>query len=90
MNFPSFNLLVVSLAGWLTQHQNRVVDFLMEENRTLHELLGKTRPKLSDRQRRRLAVKGKPIGRKVLQEICSLVTGKDWRQPIFSRSKRGR
>jgi hypothetical protein len=71
VNFPSFNLLVVSLAGWLTQHQNRVVDFLMEENRTLHELLGKTRPKLSDRQRRRLAVKAKPIGRKVLQEICS-------------------
>ena len=58
----------------LTQQQNRLVDFLIEENRTLHELLDKSSLKLSDRQRRRLAVKAKPISRKVLQEICSLVT----------------
>ena len=88
MNFPSFNLLVVCLAGWLTQQQNRVVDFLMEENRILHELLDKRRLKLSDRQRRRLAVKGKPIGRKVLQEICSLVTPdtlRRWHRKLIAR-----
>lgn len=74
MNFPRFNLLVVCLAGWLTQQQNRIIDFLMEENRTLHELLGRKRPTLNDQQRRRLAIKAKPIRRKVLQQICSLVT----------------
>jgi putative transposase len=74
VNFPRFNLLVVCLAGWLTQQQNRLIDFLMEENRTLHELLGRKRPTLNDQQRRRLAIKAKPISRKVLQEICSLVT----------------
>src|SRR5258706_8909030 len=50
------------------------MEFLMEENRTLHELLGRKRPRLNDQQRRRLAIKAKPIRRKVLQEICSLVT----------------
>ena len=80
--------MVVCLAGWLTQQQNRIVDFLMEENRTLHELLGKSPLKLSDRQRRRLAVKAKPISRKVLQEICSLVTPdtlRRWHRKLIAR-----
>src|SRR5262249_1975101 len=74
VNFPRFNLLVVCLAGWLTQRQNRVIEFLLEENRTLRELLGRKRPALNDRQRRRLAAKAKPISRKVRDQICSLVT----------------
>ena len=28
------------LSGWLTQQQNDIIDFLMEENRTLQGLLG--------------------------------------------------
>lgn len=92
MNFPRLNLLVVCLAGWLTQQQNRVIDFLLEENRTLHELLGAKRLKLNDRQRRRLAVKAKPISRKVLQEICSLVTPdtlRRWHRKLVARKYDG-
>ena len=52
MDFPKFNLLVVCMSGWLTQHQNGVIKFLLEENRTLHELLGEERPKLNGLQRK--------------------------------------
>jgi putative transposase len=92
VNFPRFNLLVVCLAGWLTQQQNRVIEFLMEENRTLHELLGRRRPTLNDQQRRRLAIKAKPIGRKVLREICSLVTPdtlRRWHKKLVARKYDG-
>ena len=60
----------------------------MEENRTLHELLGQNRPRLNDHQRRRLAVKANPISRKVLQNICSLVTPdtlRRWHRKLVAR-----
>jgi hypothetical protein len=88
VTFPRFNLLVVCLAGWLTQQQNDIIDFLMEENRTLHDLLGKQRPRFNDQQRRRLAAKGKPISRKVLERICSLVTPdtlRRWHRSLIAR-----
>ena len=38
----------------LSQQQHRVIDFLIEENRTLREVLvlGRKRPTLNDQQRR--------------------------------------
>jgi putative transposase len=46
---------------------------LQEEVRVLQEQLGK-RPRLTDDQRRRLAVKGKSVGRKGLLQFASIVT----------------
>ena len=40
----------------------------------LREKLGRNRILLSDNQRRRLAVKGKLLGRELLAEICTLFT----------------
>ena len=53
-----------------------MIAYLVEENRVLKEQLefsGK-RLHLTDDQRRRLAAKGKPLGRKVLGEIATIVT----------------
>ena len=37
-----FRLLLISLAGWLNQHQRDVIDYLQEENCVLREqLVGK-------------------------------------------------
>lgn len=44
------------------------------ENHVLREKLGKTRRLLTDDQRRRLAVKGKELGRKGLDGVATLVT----------------
>jgi transposase InsO family protein len=67
-------LLLISLAGWLNQRQQDVIDYLQEENRVLREQLGGRRLHLNDDQRRRLAVKAKKLGRRVLHELATLVT----------------
>lgn len=69
-----WQLLSVIVAGFLNEHQQRVIDYLKEENRVLREQLGTKRTRLSDNQRRRLAVLGKALGRKALTEFCSIVT----------------
>ncbi len=66
--------LLVLLAGWVNRHQDAVIEYLKEENRILRELHGKKRLLFTDKQRQRLAVKGKALGRKALAEIGSLVT----------------
>ena len=69
-----WQILVASLAGWIGHQQDAVIDFLREENRVLKQQLGKKRLRLNDNQRRRLAVRGKVIGRRALDEVASLVT----------------
>ena len=61
-------------SGWVNRHQNQVIDYLMEENRVLREQMGGRRVRLNDDQRRRLAVKGKRLGRKILKEVAGIVT----------------
>ncbi|MBC8310554.1 MAG: hypothetical protein H8E83_08590 [Planctomycetes bacterium] len=57
------------IAGWLQEQQQLAIEYLKEENRVLREQLGCKRLMVSDDQRRRLAVKGKILGRKFLREI---------------------
>ena len=66
--------LILAFSGWLNRHQQHILDYMKEENRILKEQLGGRRPRLTDDQRRRLAVKGKILGRKILSEYASLVT----------------
>jgi transposase InsO family protein len=75
-DFAQFRLLVIMVAGWIAREQARAIDYLIEENRVLKEQLkasGK-RLLLTDDQRRRLAAKGKPLGRSALAEIATIVT----------------
>ena len=69
-----FHLLAIALAGWLNRHQQDVIDYLIEENRVLKEQLEGQRFRFTDEQRIRLAVKAKVLGRRLLDEIETLVT----------------
>ena len=69
-----WHLLVLILANWFNRQQQAAVDYLLAENKVLKEIHGKKRILLSDDQRRRLAIKGKLLGRKALQEIATIVT----------------
>jgi transposase InsO family protein len=69
-----WQILVAAMAGWINQHQQAVIDYLREENRVLKEQLDGRRLRLTDAQRRRLAAKGKAIGRRALEEVATLVT----------------
>jgi putative transposase len=74
LTFDPFRLLLISLAGWMNQQQRDVIEYLQEENRVLREQLGKRRLRLNDDQRRRLAVKAKKLGRRLLRELTTIVT----------------
>jgi transposase InsO family protein len=72
--FDPFRLLLISIAGWLSQQQRDAIDYLREENRVLREQLGSKRLRLNDDQRRRLAAKAKTLGRRLLREVATIVT----------------
>ena len=62
MNPLPLQFLMVLFAGWVNRYQCDVIEYLEEENRVLREQLGRKRLLFTDRQRRRLAAKAKPIG----------------------------
>lgn len=68
-----FRLLLISLAGWLNQHQQDVIDYLQKENRVLREQLRGKRLRFNGDQRRRLAVRAKKLVRRTLQEPTTIV-----------------
>lgn len=67
-------LLLVTVAGWVSRRQQRVIEYLVEENRVLREQLGDRALRLTDDQRRRLAAKGRVLGRRALAEVATIVT----------------
>ncbi len=84
--------MLIGLAGWVNEQQCLVIDYLQEENRVLRDQLGNKRLRLSDEQRRRLAVKAKKLGRKVLSEVASLVTPDTllaWHRKLIARKYEG-
>ena len=62
-----WQLFVVTVAGWINRHQQDIIDYLVDENRVLKGQLRGRRLRLTDEERRRLAVKGKALGRSVLE-----------------------
>ena len=66
--------LITALAGWLNREQQKVLDYLREENRVHKEHLGTRKLRLTDARRRRLAARGWEIGRRLLGEFATIVT----------------
>src|SRR5947208_14124242 len=87
-----FRLLLISLAGCLNQLQRDVIDYLQEENCVLSEQLGNKRLRLNDDQRRRLAVKAKKLGWRVLHELTTIVTPETllaWHRKLIAKKYDG-
>jgi putative transposase len=72
--FRPLQLLLLMFAGWASRHQLDVIEYLQEENRVLKARLGGGRIRFTDAERRRLARKARALGRKVLNELQTLVT----------------
>jgi putative transposase len=70
----ALQFLVLTVAGWVNRHQEDLIDYLREENRVLREQLGPRSLRLTDAQRRRLAVRGQKLGRGVLTQVAGIVT----------------
>src|SRR5438270_13220584 len=87
-----FHFVVIVLAGWMNERQQNVIDYLHEENRVLREQLGERRLRFTDDQRRRLAVKAKGLGRKLLAEVATIVTPETllaWHRKLIARKYDG-
>ena len=71
---PALQFLVLTFAGWGNRHQDDLIAYLREENRVLREHLGPRPLRLTDAQRRRLAVRGQKLGRLVVMQVAGIVT----------------
>jgi putative transposase len=71
---PPLAFFLLLFSGWVNRHQQAVIDYLLEENRVLRAAHGPRQLCLTDDQRRRLAVKGKVLGRRRLADIAGIVT----------------
>jgi serine/threonine protein kinase len=81
-----WQLLLFIIAGWINRHQQNVVAYPRTENQILKEKLGKKRILLDDDQRRRLAVKGIGLGRKIaLKFLPDIFSGDPERLARFER-----
>ena len=70
--FYPWQIVLIALAGWVNRQQQEAIEYLKTENRVLREKLRKKRILLNDDQRRRLAVKGKVLGRSRLKELGAI------------------
>ncbi len=68
----ALHFLLFFVAGCVNRHQQRVIEYLLEENRVLREQLNGRRLRLTNDQRRRLAVKGRVLGRKALGKVADI------------------
>lgn len=85
-------MLLVMVAGWVNEHQRCVIAYLREENRVLRELHAKKRLRFNDDQRRRLAARGKALGRRLMGEMGTLVTPDTilrWHRELIARKYGG-
>jgi len=92
MSMDPFSFVVVTVAGWMSRHQQEVISYLIEENRVLREQMGNRRLKFNDDQRRRLAAKAKKLGRKMLGQVATIAAPETlltWHRKLIAENYAG-
>ena len=74
LDASAFQLLLTLLTGWLASQEREARRYLLEENRVLRRQLRGQRLRLSDDDRRSLAVRAYRLGRRRLRDIATIVT----------------
>jgi putative transposase len=84
----ALQMVLVVLTGWLARQERRSLAYLVEENRVLRRHLRGQRLQLTDDDRRRLAVLGHRLGRRVLRQIATVITPDTilrWHRQLIAR-----
>jgi hypothetical protein len=67
-------LILAVVLGWAQSQQQEALEYLRAENRILKAQLRGRRLRLTDPERRRLAVLGQRLGRRLLTQVATIVT----------------
>ena len=70
--FQPWKIVLAALSEFVRREQEKVIEYLQLENQILREKIGGKRVLRSDDQRRRLAVKGKSLGRQQLRKLATV------------------
>jgi hypothetical protein len=74
MKHTALHFLILTVAGWLQRRREEYIAYLLAENAVYKEHFAKRGLRLTDAQRRKLAVKGKAVGRAGLRQIAAIGT----------------
>jgi hypothetical protein len=74
MKPTALHFLILTVAGWLQRRREEYIAYLLAENEICKDHFAKRGLRLTDAQRRRLAVKGKAVGSAGLRQIATIVT----------------
>jgi len=88
IDVASARFLLAALIGWLDHRQQEALAYLIEENRILRGQLHGRRVRLSDDERRQLAVRGHRLGRRGLRQVATIVTPDTilrWHRQLIAR-----
>jgi hypothetical protein len=67
-------LILAVVVGWVQSQQQEALEYVLAENRILKGQLRGRRLRLTDQERRQLAVLGKRLGRRLLTQFATVVT----------------
>jgi Calcineurin-like phosphoesterase superfamily domain len=87
VDVAAVRLFVMAVAGWWADERQEAVAYLVEENHILRTRL-RGRIRLTDDERRRLAVHGHRLGRRRLRQVATIVTPDTilrWHRQLIAR-----
>jgi len=98
IDVAALQLVLRAISAWLDRQEREALAYLIEENRLLRRQLGGRRLRLTDDDRRRLAVRAYRLGRQALRQIATIVTPDTllrWHRELIARrwtyrARRGR
>jgi transposase len=88
IDLGALQIVLCVLTGWLDRQERDAVAYLVEENRVIRRQLGGRRLRLTDDDRRRLAVRAYRVGRAALREIATIATPDTllrWHRQLIAR-----
>lgn len=88
IDLSTIRLVLLVLAGWLECREREAIAYLVEENRCLRRQVGNRRLRLTDEDRRRLAVRAHRVGRAVLRGVATIATPDTllrWHRQLIAR-----
>jgi hypothetical protein len=88
IDVSALQLLLVAVTAWLDRREREALAYLIEENRLLRRQLAGRRLRLTDDDRRRLAVRAYRLGRQALREVATIVTPDTllrWHRQLIAR-----